>query len=191
MSEKSRKSRPLKTKTTTLRNVGNSSYSDAVSHHRRMASNLIRMKQMTSELTWAMLGSRTVFLVYWKTWLTDVVQNLPYLNISRSLTKFIGSQIVKKFWEILMRFPSSPRRNADVPKRNAYRVLLGKLDGKWPLGRSRHRRKDIKKDLKQIRREGVECINLVHHHQILLLLAEHRASMKSFQALRSPAIPFT
>ena len=28
-----------------------------------------------------------------------------------------------------------------------------------------------------------------HHHQILLRLVEHRASMKSFQALRSPAIP--
>jgi len=30
-----------------------------------------------------------------------------------------------------------------------------------------------------------------HHHQILVLLVEHRASMKSFQALRSPAIPLT
>jgi len=29
------------------------------------------------------------------------------------------------------------------------------------------------------------------HHQILLLLVEHRASMKSFQALWSPAIPLT
>jgi len=30
-----------------------------------------------------------------------------------------------------------------------------------------------------------------HHHQFLLLLVEHRASMKSFQVLRSPAIPLT
>ena len=30
-----------------------------------------------------------------------------------------------------------------------------------------------------------------HHRQVLLLLMEHRASMKSFQALRSPAIPLT
>ena len=30
-----------------------------------------------------------------------------------------------------------------------------------------------------------------HHHQILLLLVEHRAFMKSFQASRSPAIPLT
>jgi len=30
-----------------------------------------------------------------------------------------------------------------------------------------------------------------HHHQFLLLLVEHRASMKSFQALRSPTIPLT
>ena len=31
----------------------------------------------------------------------------------------------------------------------------------------------------------------IHHHQFLLLLLERRASMKSFQALRSPAIPLT
>ena len=30
-----------------------------------------------------------------------------------------------------------------------------------------------------------------HHHQFLLLLVEHRASLKSFQALRSPAICLT
>ena len=30
-----------------------------------------------------------------------------------------------------------------------------------------------------------------HHHQILLLLVQHRAYMKIFQALRSPAIPLT
>jgi len=30
-----------------------------------------------------------------------------------------------------------------------------------------------------------------HHHQFLLLLVEHGASMKSFQALWSPAIPLT
>jgi len=30
-----------------------------------------------------------------------------------------------------------------------------------------------------------------HHHQFLLLLVEHRASTKSFQALRFPATPLT
>jgi len=30
-----------------------------------------------------------------------------------------------------------------------------------------------------------------YHHQILVLLVERRASMKNFQALRSPAIPLT
>jgi hypothetical protein len=30
-----------------------------------------------------------------------------------------------------------------------------------------------------------------HHHRVLLLLVEHRASMKSFKALRSPSIPLT
>ena len=32
---------------------------------------------------------------------------------------------------------------------------------------------------------------MIHHHRVLLLLVQHRASMKSFQALRSPAIPLT
>ena len=37
-------------------------------------------------------------------------------------------------------------------------------------------------------------MNLHHHyyhHRVLLLLMEHGASMKSFEALRSPAIPLT
>ena len=40
---------------------------------------------------------------------------------------------------------------------------------------------------------GVQCcVNFNdHHYQVLLLLVEHRASMKSFQALQSPAIPLT
>lgn len=52
------------------------------------------------------------------------------LTISRNLTKFIRSQIMKKFRENLMSFPSSSRRNADMPMRNAYRLLLGKLERK-------------------------------------------------------------
>jgi hypothetical protein len=36
-----------------------------------------------------------------------------------------------------------------------------------------------------------DLICLYHHHHFLLLLVEHRSSMKSFQALRSPAIPLT
>ena len=35
------------------------------------------------------------------------------------------------------------------------------------------------------------CGNRHHHHRVLLLIVEHRASMKSFQVLRSPAIPLT
>jgi len=43
-------------------------------------------------------------------------------------------------------------------------------------------------DFGQFREEFVWVYQL---HQILLFLVEHRASMKSFQALRSPAIPLT
>ena len=34
-------------------------------------------------------------------------------------------------------------------------------------------------------------VTIHHHHRILLLLVEHGASMKSFRALRSPAVPLT
>jgi hypothetical protein len=37
----------------------------------------------------------------------------------------------------------------------------------------------------------LKCLKYNIHRQFLSLLVEHRASMKSFQALRSPAIPLT
>jgi hypothetical protein len=47
-----------------------------------------------------------------------------------------------------------------VAKRNAYRILVGKPDGKRPLGRSRRRWMDnIKMDLREI--DGMEWIGLI------------------------------
>jgi hypothetical protein len=46
-------------------------------------------------------------------------------------------------------------------KRNAYRILVGKPEGKRPLGRSRHKREDnIKMDLKEIGWGGMNWIDL-------------------------------
>jgi hypothetical protein len=46
-------------------------------------------------------------------------------------------------------------------KRNAYRVLAGKTEGKRPLGRLRHRWEDnIRMDLKEIGWGGMDWINL-------------------------------
>ena len=46
-------------------------------------------------------------------------------------------------------------------KINVYRVLVGKLEGKKPLGRSRCRWEDnIKMNLNEIRLEGVDWINV-------------------------------
>jgi hypothetical protein len=43
--------------------------------------------------------------------------------------------------------------------RNAYRILVGKPEGKRPLRRPRHRWKDnIEMDLKEIGLEVVDCI---------------------------------
>jgi hypothetical protein len=46
-------------------------------------------------------------------------------------------------------------------KRNAYRILVGRPEGKTPLGRPRHRREDnIKIDLREIGWGGMEWVHL-------------------------------
>jgi hypothetical protein len=46
-------------------------------------------------------------------------------------------------------------------KRNAYRILVGKPEGKRPLGRPRHRLEDnIRKNIKEIRWGGMDWIDL-------------------------------
>jgi hypothetical protein len=46
-------------------------------------------------------------------------------------------------------------------KSNAYRVFMGRLEGKRPLGRPRHRWKDsIKMDLREIGYVGIDWIDL-------------------------------
>jgi hypothetical protein len=47
---------------------------------------------------------------------------------------------------------------------NAYKVLVGKSEGKGPSGRPRHRSEgNIKMDIKKIRWKGVDCIHVVQH----------------------------
>jgi hypothetical protein len=46
-------------------------------------------------------------------------------------------------------------------KRNAYRILVGKAEGKRPLGRPRRRWvNNIKMDLREIRWDGMDWIDL-------------------------------
>jgi hypothetical protein len=44
--------------------------------------------------------------------------------------------------------------------RNAYRILVGKPEGKRPLGRPRRRWVDIKMDLREIGWDGMDWIDL-------------------------------
>jgi hypothetical protein len=49
-------------------------------------------------------------------------------------------------------------------KRNAYRILVGKPEGKTPLGRQRHRLVDnIKIDIREIGGDGMDWIDLVRY----------------------------
>jgi hypothetical protein len=54
--------------------------------------------------------------------------------------------------------------STNLEKRNACRILVGKPEGKRPLGRPRRRKvENIKMDLREIRWDGTGWINLVQN----------------------------
>jgi hypothetical protein len=66
-------------------------------------------------------------------------------------------------------------------KRNAYRLLVGKLEGKRPLGRPRHRWVDnIRMDLGEMKWGDVDCIDLAQNR------SRWRALVNSVINLRVP-----
>jgi hypothetical protein len=66
-------------------------------------------------------------------------------------------------------------------KRNAYRLLVGKPEGKRPLGRPRRRWVDnIKMDLLEIGWGGVHCIDLTQDRD------KWRALVNAVMSLRVP-----
>jgi hypothetical protein len=68
-----------------------------------------------------------------------------------------------------------------VETRNAYRILVGKPEGKSPLGRPRRRWVDIiKMDLREIGWDGVNWIELAQHRD------EWRALVNTVMNLRVP-----
>jgi hypothetical protein len=66
-------------------------------------------------------------------------------------------------------------------KRNAYRILVGKPEGRRPLGRSRCRWVDnIKMDLKEIGWDGVDWVDLARDSD------QWRALVNTVMKLRVP-----
>jgi hypothetical protein len=66
-------------------------------------------------------------------------------------------------------------------KRNAYKILLGKPEGKRPLGRPRRRWVDnIKMDLREIRWDGVDWIDMAQDRD------QWRALVNTVLNLRAP-----
>jgi hypothetical protein len=89
----------------------------------------------------------------------------------------------KKFWSRIlkddMRWAGHVARIGE--KRNAYRILVGKQDGKRPLGRSRRRWVDnIKMDLREIGWDGIDWIDLVQD------MYQSRALINTVMNLRVP-----
>ena len=62
----------------------------------------------------------------------------------------------------------------------AYRVLVGKPEGKIPLGRPRRRWEDIKMDLQEVGCEGRDWIDLAHNTN------RRRALVSAVMNLRVP-----
>jgi hypothetical protein len=53
--------------------------------------------------------------------------------------------------------------STNITKKNAYRIVVGKLEGERPLGRRIHRWVDnIKMDLREIGWGGIDWIDLAH-----------------------------
>jgi hypothetical protein len=70
---------------------------------------------------------------------------------------------------------------ARMEKRNAYKILVGKPEGKRPLGRSRHRWVDnIRIDLKEIGWDGVDSIDMTQDRD------QWRAPVNTVLNLRVP-----
>jgi hypothetical protein len=68
-----------------------------------------------------------------------------------------------------------------MEKRNAYRILVGKPEGKRPLGRPRHRWvANIKIDLREIGWNGMDWINLAQDRD------QWRALVNTAMNLRVP-----
>jgi hypothetical protein len=66
-------------------------------------------------------------------------------------------------------------------KRNAYRILVGKPEGKKPLGRTRGSWMDIiKMDLREIGRDGMDWIDLAQDRDLW------RALVNTVKILRVP-----
>jgi hypothetical protein len=66
-------------------------------------------------------------------------------------------------------------------KRNACRILVGKPEGKRPLGRPRRRWVDyVKMNLREIRWDGMDWIDMVHYRD------QRRALVNTILNLRVP-----
>jgi hypothetical protein len=62
-------------------------------------------------------------------------------------------------------------RSTNWEKRNAYRILVGKREGKRPLGRPRRRQVDnIEMDIREIRWGGLDWIDLAWDRDLWMAL---------------------
>jgi hypothetical protein len=75
---------------------------------------------------------------------------------------YFSPSIIRMFKSRRMRWAGCVTRIGE--KRNAYRILAGKPEGKRPLGRSKRKWVDnIKMDLREIEWDGMDWIDLTYH----------------------------
>jgi hypothetical protein len=73
---------------------------------------------------------------------------------------YSSPSIIRVIKSRMMRWAGHVARMSE--KRNAYKILVGKPEGKTPLGRPRRRWMDnIKTDIREIGWDGVDCIGLI------------------------------
>jgi hypothetical protein len=95
------------------------------------------------------------------------------------MRSYSSPSIIRMMKSRRMRWAGHVARTGE--KRNAYRILVGKPEGKTPLGRPRRRwADDIKMDLREIGWDGMDWIDLAQVRD------QRRALVNTVMTLRVP-----
>ncbi|KAJ4441968.1 hypothetical protein ANN_11832 [Periplaneta americana] len=167
------------------------SYLGRADHIRKVLAGLedeyeeVRWDGIVSIVSWR----ERVFRLWWeeKTANPTIEQHTPTLTIDNctSQAKIMVQMIASKRAVCRRRLRWAGHVARMGESRNAYRVLVGRPEGKRPLGRQRHRWEDnIKMDLREVGYDDRDWINLAQDRD------RWRAYVRAAMNLRVPEKPF-